>query len=74
YHLKSTGARWSTTAGTWVADDVISPCIDAGDADSPLGAELPFVPDGAGGELGQNTRTNMGAYGGTSQASLVAGE
>ncbi|MHC4435357.1 MAG: right-handed parallel beta-helix repeat-containing protein, partial [Planctomycetota bacterium] len=72
YHLKSTGARWSTTAGTWVADDVTSPCIDAGDPDSPLGAELPSVPDGAGGELEQNTCTNMGAYGGTSQASLVA--
>jgi hypothetical protein len=72
YHLGSTGARWDTITQSWMSDDVASPCIDAGDPDSPLGAELPFVPDGAGGELGPNTRINMGAYGGTSQASLAA--
>jgi len=43
----------------WVLDDVTSPCIDAGDPNSPIGLE-PF-PNG--------TTINMGAYGGTEQAS-----
>jgi hypothetical protein len=42
-----------------VKDDVTSPCIDAGDPNSPVGEE-PF-PNGG--------RINMGAYGGTAEAS-----
>jgi len=42
-----------------VQDDVTSPCIDAGDPSSPIGFE-PF-PNGG--------RINMGAYGGTAEAS-----
>ncbi|MHC4360988.1 MAG: right-handed parallel beta-helix repeat-containing protein, partial [Planctomycetota bacterium] len=45
--------------GWWVTDDVTSPCIDAGDPATPLGDE----PSPNGGII------NMGAYGGTSQAS-----
>lgn len=57
YHLKSTAGRWTGT--TWAFDDVNSPCIDKGDPDDLTGVEL--NPNGG--------RINIGAYGGTSQAS-----
>jgi hypothetical protein len=60
YHLKSQAGRWDPAAGSWVVDDVTSPCIDAGDPNSPIGDE-PF-PNGG--------RVNMGAYGGTAEASM----
>jgi hypothetical protein len=59
YHLKSQAGRWDPVSESWVQDDVTSPCIDAGDPNSPIGHE-PF-PNGG--------RINMGAYGGTPQAS-----
>jgi hypothetical protein len=59
YHLKSQAGRWDPAAGSWVVDDVTSPCIDAGDPNSPVGDE-PF-PNGG--------RVNMGAYGGMAEAS-----
>jgi hypothetical protein len=59
YHLKSQAGRWDPLSETWVSDDVTSPGIDAGDPNSPVGAE-PF-PNGG--------RVNMGAYGGTAEAS-----
>jgi hypothetical protein len=59
YHLKSQAGRWDPTGRSWVKDDVTSPCIDAGDPNSPIGEE-PF-PNGG--------RINMGAYGGTAEAS-----
>lgn len=59
YHLKSQAGRWDPISGSWVIDDVTSPCIDAGDPNSPVGYE----PQPNGG------RINMGAYGGTDQAS-----
>ena len=59
YHLKSQAGRWDPVTGTWVLDDVTSPCIDAGDPNSPIGDEP--VPNGG--------RINMGAYGGTCEAS-----
>lgn len=58
-HLKSQGGRWDTDSGAWVIDAITSPCIDAGDPMMPIGLE-PF-PNGA--------TANMGAYGGTDQAS-----
>jgi predicted outer membrane repeat protein len=60
YHLKSQGGRWDPITKSWVFDDVTSPCIDAGDPNSPIGNE-PF-PNGG--------RINMGAYGGTAEASM----
>jgi hypothetical protein len=45
--------------GRWVSDDVTSPAIDAGDPVSPVGHEP--SPNGE--------RINMGAYGGTTEAS-----
>ena len=59
YHLKSEIGRWDGEAGRWVTDDVTSPCIDAGDPGSVWSAEL--WPHGR--------RVNVGAYGGTGQAS-----
>ncbi len=59
YHLKSQAGRWDPASQSWAKDDVTSPCIDAGDANSPVGDE----PEPNGG------RINMGAYGGTKEAS-----
>ena len=68
YHLKSQAGRFDpksqswpcTESGAgWVIDDVTSPCIDAGDPNSPVA----FEPEPNGG------RINMGAYGGIDQAS-----
>jgi predicted outer membrane repeat protein len=60
YHLKSQAGRWDPVNKSWVKDDVTSPCIDAGDPNSPIGDE----PEPNGGII------NMGAYGGTAEASL----
>jgi len=59
YHLKSQAGRWDLASEAWVKDNVTSPCIDTGDPNSPIGQE-PF-PNGG--------RINMGAYGGTAEAS-----
>jgi len=59
YHLKSQAGRWNEAGGSWVQDEVTSPCIDASDPNSPIGYE-PFPNGGV---------INMGAYGGTDQAS-----
>jgi len=59
YHLKSQAGRWDPNAGTWVIDDVTSPCIDAGNPASPIGSE-PFPNGGL---------INMGAYG-----TIIAGD
>ncbi len=60
YHVKSQAGRWDPNSGSWVQDDVTSPCVDAGDPNDPIGEE-PF-PNGG--------RVNIGAYGGTAEASL----
>ena len=59
YHLKSQAGRWDAVSGSWIKDEVTSPCIDAEDPMSAIGHE-PF-PNGG--------RINMGAYGGTAEAS-----
>ncbi len=58
-HLKSTAGRWDPLIRDWVRDEVSSPCIDAGDPALPVLDEP--VPHGG--------RINMGAYGGTAEAS-----
>jgi internalin A len=60
YHLKSQAGRFDPNYQTWVQDNVTSPCIDAGDPNSDWGEEL--WPHGK--------RINMGAYGGTAEASM----
>ena len=59
YHLKSKAGRWDPNLNDWVTDANTSPCIDAGNPMSSIGNE-PF-PNGG--------RINMGAYGGTAEAS-----
>jgi len=59
YHLKSQAGRWDANSESWIKDYVSSPCIDAGNPGCPLGDEP--APNG--------NRKNMGAYGGTAEAS-----
>ena len=59
YHLKSQTGRWNPESKSWISDDVTSACIDAGDPVGGAGLE----PDPNGSVI------NMGAYGGTAQAS-----
>jgi hypothetical protein len=60
YHLQSQAGRWDSNSQTWVTDANTSPCIDAGDPNLDWTAEL--WPHGK--------RINMGAYGGTPEASM----
>jgi len=64
YHVTSQAGRWSPVDRRWVKDSLTSPCIDAGgepdDPNSDWTAEL--WPHGR--------RINIGAYGGTVQASM----
>jgi hypothetical protein len=64
YHLKSKAGRWDPVTGQWVVDKVTSPCIDAG-SDSP-DWKNELWPHGR--------RIDMGAYGGTAQASLSSSD
>lgn len=59
YHLKSEEGRWEPNSESWVQDDVTSHCVDAGNPGCPVGDEP--APNG--------NRRNMGAYGGTTEAS-----
>jgi len=59
YHLKSHAGRWDIETSSWVIDDANSRCIDAGDPSDSVGVE----PNPNCG------RINMGAYGGTAEAS-----
>lgn len=60
YHLKSQAGRWDPNDQSWGTDTNTSPCIDTGNPNSDWTAEL--WPHGK--------RINMGAYGGTPQASM----
>ncbi len=59
YHLKSQAGHWDSNGESWICDMVTSPCIDAGDPNSPI----MFEPFPNGGVI------NMGSYGGTAEAS-----
>ena len=59
YHLASRTGRWDPKSQSWVQDAVTSPCIDAGDTSTPIN----FEPLPNGGVV------NIGAYGGTDEAS-----
>jgi hypothetical protein len=74
YRLKTQGWRWSpeTIHGShWYFDAVTSPAIDAGDPMDSLGEEFERAPDDAEGVWGVNHAIDLGAYGGTAQASLA---
>jgi len=59
FHLKSQAGRWDPLRADWVQDAVTSLCIDAGNPGCVPGSEP--LPNG--------NRINMGAYGGTNEAS-----
>ncbi len=63
YHLQSIIGCFEPLYGEWVMDSSHSPCIDAGDPQDSVGAE-PY-PNGG--------RINMGAFGGTREASQSIG-
>lgn len=60
YHLRSQVGRWDENRGLWVVDSETSSCIDVGRPNANWTDEL--WPHGG--------RPNLGAYGGTSQASM----
>ena len=60
YHLLSERGRYWPEHDVWVLDKITSPCIDGGD----LNADYSNEPTPNGG------RINMGAYGGTPEASM----
>ena len=60
FHLQSAYGRWDANSQSWISDSNTSPCIDTGDPNSDWSDEL--WPNGR--------RINIGAYGGTSQASM----
>ena len=60
YHLRSQAGRWNTNSQSLVLDDVTSSCIDAGNPGC-LPGEEPIDEN--------NVRINIGAYGGTVEAS-----
>jgi len=71
YHLKSQGWYWHAGRKVWTWDEeVTSRCIDAGNPGSPLGEELLTIPEDPDNDWGENLRINMGAYGGTAEASM----
>jgi hypothetical protein len=70
YHLRSEGWRWNTEGQSWTYDFVTSRCADAGNPGAALRDELLSVPRDPNNVWGVNLRINMGAYGGTNQASM----
>jgi hypothetical protein len=60
YRLRSNRGRYWPEHNVWVLDRLTSPCIDGGDPNAETLDEP--IPNG--------NRINMGAYGGTAQASL----
>lgn len=71
YHLMSTGWSWDAFQSVWSWDDATSSCIDAGDPSVPLGDEAPCEAGDPLSDRASNSRINMGAYGGTAEASLA---
>ena len=70
YHLQSESWRWDPNEQQWQQDAMTSRCIDAGNPGYSLTEEPLFVPNDPNCEWSENLRINMGAYGGTSEASL----
>jgi hypothetical protein len=64
YHIRSERGRYWPRFDIWVLDRATSPCVDAGDPASDISNEP--MPNGG--------RINIGAYGGTTEASLSPSE
>ncbi|MHC4526655.1 MAG: GLUG motif-containing protein, partial [Planctomycetota bacterium] len=71
YHLKTWAWRWDPAIDDWNWDEVTSRCIDAGNPGSVPGEEPLWVPVDPDNVWGHNLRVNMGAYGGTAEASMA---
>ena len=71
YHLKTQAGRPGPGSGAWFSDNVTSRCIDAGNPGSALGDEQLPVAASSSYEAAANVRINMGAYGGTADASMA---
>jgi len=64
YHIRSERGRYWPEHDIWVLDKVTSPCVDGGN---------PYV-DVLNEPMPNGSRINIGAYGGTTEASLSPGE
>jgi hypothetical protein len=64
YHIRSERGRYWPRFDIWVLDRATSPCVDAGDPAAGVAKEP--MPNGG--------RINIGAYGGTAEASLSPSE
>ncbi len=64
YHIRSARGRYWPRFDIWVLDKVTSPCVDGGDPRADILNEP--IPNGG--------RINIGAYGGTTEASLSSSE
>jgi len=62
YHLQSRAGRWDGGGKSWACDGNTSICIDTGNPGSSVGDE----PND-----GNNVRINIGAYGGSAEASMT---
>lgn len=71
YHLKSAGWRWDAANSRWTYDNVTSPCIDKGNPGMSLGDEPITLEIDPANTYAVNKRINMGAYGGTAEASMA---
>ena len=71
FHLRSAAGRYDPTLAQWVHDTTTSPCIDAGNPGYPLRDEPLTLPGDPDDTAATNTRVNMGAHGGTPEASLA---
>lgn len=71
FHLCSQGWRWDSARSGWTYDSRTSLCIDAGNPARPLGEEPVTSPSDPNALSGTNVRIDMGAYGGTSEASMA---
>jgi parallel beta-helix repeat protein len=70
YHLESQGWRWSSNSQEWYSDGITSRAIDAGSPGSSLGKEPTSVPPDPCNIYSRNIRIDMGAFGGTAEASI----
>lgn len=71
YRLQSEGLRWDSRQGLWIFDSLTSPCIDTGNPGYPLGNEPRTAPDDPNSTAIVNNRIDMGAFGGTAEASIA---
>lgn len=74
YHLQSQGWQWTETApdgSHWARAEQTSRVAEAGNPGTPLEDEPVFADIDPNGLFGRNVRSEMGAYGGTSQAAVA---